>query len=496
MKLLLALALWLPLSAPVDDPAPPAIDRATIEALVAEFTDKALIEVKVAGSLAMQGTLSVEFVEKDGQELVLLEQTLEGKMVALGEESTISSETRSWYLLSGRGELHSGEMRETEDGATRNSKIVKTETGYRRTLEVFGEEGSEELGPIDDSLEGYLQATRWLSEPRQEGDSITIPSVSWTQLDLPTSESIYYLGPASFEFRGKTIAGHRLRTISDGMIFEGVHWPSGEMFSAKGAGGLIEIQMVEQFSSFDDANRPDLATTLKLSIDVPLGDPYRLEELVLEAPPSARGVFTNGPRQKVVESERGVTISISSDAEESKPSALDEKERAKWTEPKPEYALDAVRARAKEIVGEEIHPVEQAVLLSNWVEETLEYTAAQNAVSALEVLKNESGDCSEYSLLFVALARSLGIPAREVSGYVWAEDEEFGSGFFGHAWAEIYDGKGWWSVDPTWGQLGVDAGHLVVEPAKDYQLLELMGSGTFEFSLIRLSRAKAWDEEE
>ena len=493
MKLILLFSLWLPSAIQVDDP--PAIDRAFVASLAEDFVPEQKFEVWLAGSLSMQGRVAVQFVEKGGEELLLIEHTAEGRVIALGEESTVSTVMRSWYSLTGMGALHSGELIEVEDGARRHSRVERTATGYRRTLEVLGEAGSEELDSLEDTLAEALRLTRWLREPREVGDTLSLQLTDWTQLDEPGHESYVYLGPATFEHQGKEISGHRLRSISDGMVFEGTHWPNGEMFSATGAGGIVEIRTVEEFSSFADAELKDMATTFMLTVDLPLGDAELLEELVIEAPPSARGIFSDGSRQSVIESERGVTVTITADAQQRDISPLSAEERLKWLKPTPEYALELVRETANEIVGGAKDPELQARLLANWVESTLEYTAAQNAVSALEVLENESGDCTEYSLLFVALARSIGLPAREVGGYVWAEDEEFGSGFFGHAWAEIHDGAGWWSVDPTWGQYGVDAGHLVVDPAKEARVLELMGAGGFAFSLVRLSRSEEDDEE-
>ncbi|NOZ86059.1 MAG: transglutaminase domain-containing protein [Deltaproteobacteria bacterium] len=93
---------------------------------------------------------------------------------------------------------------------------------------------------------------------------------------------------------------------------------------------------------------------------------------------------------------------------------------------------------------------------------TYEYISSKNYdegyLSALEVLKKRSGDCTEHSIFFVALARSIGIPARLLLGITHI------NGFFGyHQWPEVYVGKqGWVQVDPTLGQYTVDASHLAL----------------------------------
>jgi len=65
--------------------------------------------------------------------------------------------------------------------------------------------------------------------------------------------------------------------------------------------------------------------------------------------------------------------------------------------------------------------------------------------------------CMEFSDLFVALARSAGIPAREIHGYAYTTNSRLQPLSLGadilHAWAEYYDDNRqlWIPVDPTWG---------------------------------------------
>ena len=76
-----------------------------------------------------------------------------------------------------------------------------------------------------------------------------------------------------------------------------------------------------------------------------------------------------------------------------------------------------------------------------------------NADPALTLATREA-DCSEFSALFVAMARSLGLPARIVSGLAYGGDS-----FGGHAWVEVWAGR-WIELDPTWGTHFVDATHI------------------------------------
>lgn len=79
---------------------------------------------------------------------------------------------------------------------------------------------------------------------------------------------------------------------------------------------------------------------------------------------------------------------------------------------------------------------------------------------ALKALTRESQmGCMEFSDSFIAIARSMGIPAREINGYALSENSEtepvninLGGADILHSWVEFYDpNNGWIAIDPTWG---------------------------------------------
>lgn len=89
----------------------------------------------------------------------------------------------------------------------------------------------------------------------------------------------------------------------------------------------------------------------------------------------------------------------------------------------------------------------------------------KSRAGALNVLENPSSAvCLEFTDLFVALARSRGIPAREVNGFAYTKNlQERPLSLLKdilHAWPEYYDYnlENWVMVDPTWGNTtnGID----------------------------------------
>ena len=70
-----------------------------------------------------------------------------------------------------------------------------------------------------------------------------------------------------------------------------------------------------------------------------------------------------------------------------------------------------------------------------------------------------SGSCRDFALLLMEAARSLGIAARFVSGYLYDPAADGGPAVAGtgatHAWAQLYlPGPGWVEIDPTNGLMG------------------------------------------
>lgn len=111
---------------------------------------------------------------------------------------------------------------------------------------------------------------------------------------------------------------------------------------------------------------------------------------------------------------------------------------------------------AREIVGGETDPWKQAVLLFDWLYENIEKVPVLSVPNALDTLRTRQGDCNEHTVLYAALARSLGIPCRIAIGVVYSDAL---GGFGYHAWPEVYNGN-WFPVDPTLGQLAADATHI------------------------------------
>ena len=131
-----------------------------------------------------------------------------------------------------------------------------------------------------------------------------------------------------------------------------------------------------------------------------------------------------------------------------------------------------IEAEARRIAGRERRAGAVAGLLERWVYENLKKEVTISVPSAVQVLDERRGDCNEHTVLYVALARALGLPARTAAGLVYLRGR-----FYYHAWPEVWLGQ-WVAVDPTFGQFPADASHLrfvIGGLARQVELLRLIG---------------------
>jgi len=135
-----------------------------------------------------------------------------------------------------------------------------------------------------------------------------------------------------------------------------------------------------------------------------------------------------------------------------------------------------VRALADGVAGKTAGRWAAARKLSREVNRRLEKVYGQSRDRASEVLHTGKGDCTEHALLFVALARAAGIPARLAYGLVYANYGEGGNGLYWHEWAEVKVGGAWIAVDPTFDQEVADATHVTLGRGTRMDAVGLIGA--------------------
>jgi transglutaminase-like putative cysteine protease len=124
--------------------------------------------------------------------------------------------------------------------------------------------------------------------------------------------------------------------------------------------------------------------------------------------------------------------------------------------------------------------VQAAQELTARMHRDLRYETASTDINtpALEALANQRGVCQDFAHILLACLRSLGLPARYVSGYLLTQPPPGQARLVGsdasHAWASVYlpelathACQGWLDLDPTnnrtgWASPGLDYVRLAV----------------------------------
>ena len=116
-------------------------------------------------------------------------------------------------------------------------------------------------------------------------------------------------------------------------------------------------------------------------------------------------------------------------------------------------------------------PREAVVAAARWARGELDYIPGTTGVhsSGLDALEQGKGVCQDFAHLSLMVLRSMGIPARYVSGYLHPKRHAVvGKTVDGrsHAWIQAWTG-GWWNYDPT-NTTDITEQYISVGVGRDY----------------------------
>jgi transglutaminase-like putative cysteine protease len=128
-------------------------------------------------------------------------------------------------------------------------------------------------------------------------------------------------------------------------------------------------------------------------------------------------------------------------------------------------------ARVGQKIAKEHDPQDAVIAAANWVHSELEYVPGTTGVhsSGLDAHREGKGVCQDFAHLTLILLRSMGIPARYVSGYLHPNRKAtIGDTIDGqsHAWVQAWTGS-WWNYDPT-NDADINEQYVSVGVGRDY----------------------------
>jgi hypothetical protein len=263
----------------------------------------------------------------------------------------------------------------------------------------------------------------------------------------------------------------------------------GDLLEAVTAGVLT--MRVEPEKVAKDVNYVnDVVVSNAAMVDKPIEQARTRESLTLRlsGPLGADHIF-NDDRQQLVLNDKGATFTAKRiDVSALKPVTLPVHVPAveEWTKPSLYIQSDNPKlvAKAREIVGDEINVLKASEKLCHWVYTNMRSTYSAQLANTVDVFERLEGDCTEHSVLFIGLARAVGIPAREVAGLIYVDNPS--PGFFFHQWAKVWAGT-WIDVDPTFDQPLADVTHIKLvegDLVTQVRILPLIGKLKVEVAAI------------
>ncbi len=140
-----------------------------------------------------------------------------------------------------------------------------------------------------------------------------------------------------------------------------------------------------------------------------------------------------------------------------------------------------VNATAELVAGNASTEAETVSRIMSWVMSNVQTEPVPGSPDSHQVLETMKGQCREKTILFIALLRARGIPARYVSGLLYSNDQAFL-----HAWAEVYfPGSGWIPFDLSQEEaVQLDAGHVKLWHALDPADVPIVPAQEYTLSLV------------
>jgi hypothetical protein len=353
----------------------------------------------------------------------------------------------------------SGELQESPQDSRKRLFLKIRSGGREQEQQVFLAEAPFILGQTK---------LHFLTQGLEKGKKYRIPVFDPTTLS--SAEMIAEVEEQErLTIKGEERQLYRVRQEFRGLEVKSWIDQSGQTWKEESPAGLVlvrESQNEARHQNWSPGKMADLLSLTAVPSDREIPNPRSLSFLRVKLQSSGlSGLKIEGDRQ----TRSGNEVTIKRENFPIHPSSfrtLPEGEKEEALSPTPFIQSDhpEIRRMALAIVGGAQEPTEQVKRLTSWVYREVRKQPVVSVPSALDVLQQRVGDCNEHAVLFVALARTTGIPARQQAGIIYQEGN-----FFYHAWAQVYLGA-WVAVDPTLNQIPADAAHIrLVEGDLDRQ---------------------------
>ncbi len=305
-------------------------------------------------------------------------------------------------------------------------------------------------------------------------------------------------GIEPFDYEGKSVEAYVVETIYQGVTYTAWLSDGGEVLKESTPLGWTLLresrEVASDFSAEVSEFSHDIAKLVAVPSEVKIAEPEATRVMEVYITGINPALFKlDGTNQRLLDPKTGLTriMTAHPDAGQSRTIPITDDSLAEFLKPSLLIQSDDenIRRWATRIVSDEGNSLIAAELINRWIFNNIDKKVTFSLPSAVEVLENREGDCNEHTTLFVALARSIGIPSRIAIGLVYYKGY-----FYYHAWPEVFVGE-WMAMDPTLGQLRADATHIkLLEGELDQQAKLMQAIGKIRIDIKSLSQDPAESE--
>ena len=409
-----------------------------------------------------------------------------------GKKFSDKSTLTRLFNLDGNGQLYSIEQVSERDGATHTNTVIKQGDKYLETSSSGAR--SIQIEPPKTNLDNDKQLSDWLDSSPKPGDKFDYKESDFSGGEFNEQISHYkYIAKTEMTLKGVPTTIHSVEQSDDRNddVTEFDCDSKGRII--RGSIGPIQVRMEEESTARKlNAQVEDWLKLSAVPTNVRMGDPTKLKQVLLRISGIKYNVPNSHRQIQTADGKGGrTTLVLLRDFKSPDKEVLNKEQLKKYLKATSEIQSDNAKIKtfAQRIVEGQTDPIKKAELLQKAIYLLLEKNANRNSTTALEVLECRAGDCTEHALLFNTLARAAGIPSREVTGLMYTQAPK--PVFYWHAWNEIYDGERWISVDATWDEVFVDAGHLKIENDEENSLKLLNSLGNMKIEILSFQTAAA-----
>jgi len=432
-------------------PSPPPADRLALRCY------ERLLNGRRAATMRVEWTA----VERDGRKLVqdVTETRTATDRDMAGMRERFTSKSISTTLRTEEGELVSQETVEDLPNGRRDAVRIERTAGGYKVMRSAGP--NEETFEIATDKAVVVDAEAFLGSRIRAGAATPGTKFPLPQLDTGRRR----VSEATLTVIGPDREGPGLKVVESLEGQDALWW-----FAEDGA--VVRLRAGDTIIQRDDNVRLDdlprrtavFRSTLPANVELPRVFTTRqmVVHIVVRTDDTTKSPrIPESPFTEVLErTDEQVTARLKMHDDPAANCALpiDPKGLEEYLKPTPLMEVDDpdVRVLAKRILGDAKDARDGARRIAEYVFSSLRKgSPAIPDPTAKEILRLKTGDCSEHSLLFTALCRAAGIPARRCSGWVCV-----GSDWGGHGWCEVWVGK-WIGADPTTNEIGTRARYIL-----------------------------------